>query len=233
MYGDPRPCWVDVGNRLVVRHVQSDPSLVRPGRRPCPRSPGAGRQRGEPTMPTSHALSPVMRTITCPAEITVVISAKGGATFAAKCRGCALRQRCTTARNGLRLTIHRHDDELTAARMQWRGGDGLGDYRQRRPMVERIAWLVAKGNRRVRFREVTRTSSASPCAWPPCGWSTSVPTTTEGRCSAAPNQARKPGSSKRDHFSGYAHLGDRPQPFSRRRFGQTYPELAIPNIRRE
>jgi hypothetical protein len=53
--------------------------------------------------------------------------------------------------------IHSHDDELTAARRQWREQDGLEDYRRWRPMVERsIAWLVANGNRRVRFRGVAR-----------------------------------------------------------------------------
>jgi IS5 family transposase len=98
-----------------------------------------------------------MRTVTCPAGITVVIAPKGKATFGAKCRGCALRQRCTRARNGLSLSIHRHDDELVTARAQWRAKDGLDDYRQWRPMVERsIAWLVAKGNRRVRFRGVEK-----------------------------------------------------------------------------
>jgi hypothetical protein len=68
-----------------------------------------------------------------------------------------LRHRCTTAKSGMHLTLHRHDDELVAARAQWRAGDGLDDYRQWRPMVERsIAWLVARGNRRVRFRGVEK-----------------------------------------------------------------------------
>ena len=97
------------------------------------------------------------RTVTCPAGITVAITTKSGATFGAKCRDCALRERCTTSRRGLHLTIHRHDDELTAARRQWRDGDGLEEYRRWRPMVERsISWLVVKGNRRVRFRGVER-----------------------------------------------------------------------------
>lgn len=38
-----------------------------------------------------------------------------------------------------------------------RGGDFAEDYRRWRPMVERsIAWLVASGNRRVRFRGVEK-----------------------------------------------------------------------------
>jgi len=97
------------------------------------------------------------RTVTCPAGITVSISTKGSATFGAKCQDCTLRERCTTSQCGLHLTIHRHDDELVAARRQWREGDGLEEYRRWRPMVERsISWLVVRGNRRVRFRGVER-----------------------------------------------------------------------------
>jgi IS5 family transposase len=97
------------------------------------------------------------RTMTCPAGITVHIAPKGQVTFGAKCTGCALRDRCTTSHRGLKTMIHSHDDVLTAARRQWRERDGLENYRRWRPMVERsIAWLVANGNRRVRFRGVAR-----------------------------------------------------------------------------
>lgn len=97
------------------------------------------------------------RTVTCPAGNTVPISSKGGARFGTRCRGCALRERCTTASTGLSLTIHPHDAELSAARRQWRDATGLEDYRRWRPMVERsIAWLVAQGNRRLRYRGVKR-----------------------------------------------------------------------------
>ncbi len=71
--------------------------------------------------------------------------------------GCALRDRCTTSQRGLKTIIHPHDDELVAARLQWKEGVGLEEYRRWRPMVERsIAWLVTHGNRRVRFRGVER-----------------------------------------------------------------------------
>ena len=97
------------------------------------------------------------RTITCPNGITVAIATKGGATFGAKCRGCPLRSRCTSAVGGRTVTIKAHDAELVAARRAWMNGDFADDYRQHRPMVERsIAWLVAKGNRRVRYRGVER-----------------------------------------------------------------------------
>ncbi|MCP4222052.1 MAG: IS5/IS1182 family transposase, partial [Actinomycetia bacterium] len=43
------------------------------------------------------------------------------------------------------------------ARADWQTGANLSDYRQHRPMVERsIAWLVANGHRRVRYRGVER-----------------------------------------------------------------------------
>jgi hypothetical protein len=39
----------------------------------------------------------------------------------------------------------------------WRDGDFADDYRQWRPMVERsIAWLIARGHRRVRYRGIAR-----------------------------------------------------------------------------
>lgn len=97
------------------------------------------------------------RTATCPAGHTIPIAAKGGASFGPRCHRCPLRQRCTTAKGGRTLHIGEHDAELVAARAAWTGGDFADDYRRWRPMVERsIAWLVARGHRRVRYRGVTR-----------------------------------------------------------------------------
>ena len=97
------------------------------------------------------------RTATCPAGVTVSITGSGAATFGAKCRGCALRSRCTAATRGRSLAIKPYDAELVAARHAWNAGTFADDYRQHRPMVERsIAWLVARGHRRVRYRGVTR-----------------------------------------------------------------------------
>lgn len=96
------------------------------------------------------------RTATCPAGHTVPISAKGHATFGARCRNCSLRPRCTTAKRGVRLAISEHDAELVQARRSWRDDHIVNDYRRWRPMVERsIAWLVRK-NRRVPYRGVER-----------------------------------------------------------------------------
>lgn len=97
------------------------------------------------------------RTATCPGGHTVPIAPKGGASFGPRCRECPLRQRCTTAKTGRTLHIGDHDAELVAARQAWRHGDFAADYRRWRPMVERsIAWLVAHGHRRVRYRGITR-----------------------------------------------------------------------------
>jgi len=97
------------------------------------------------------------RTATCPGGHTVTISPTGSATFGARCQACPLRSRCTSAAEGRHLTIGPHDAELVAARAAWTNGDFAADYRQHRPMVERsIAWLVAKGNRRVPYRGLER-----------------------------------------------------------------------------
>jgi IS5 family transposase len=96
------------------------------------------------------------RTATCPAGVTVKITATGVATFGVRCRGCPLRSRCTTSRTGRTLVVTAHDAELVDARRAWRDGDFADDYRRWRPMVERsLAWLVRPG-RRVAYRGLAR-----------------------------------------------------------------------------
>jgi IS5 family transposase len=96
-------------------------------------------------------------TATCPAGHTVTMTPGRAAVFGVRCRGCPLRERCTRSKDGRTLRLHPHDDELVESRRAWRDGDFAEDYRRWRPMVERsIAWLVANGNRRVRFRGVER-----------------------------------------------------------------------------
>ena len=97
------------------------------------------------------------RTVTCPNQITVAINAAGNAKFRRHCDGCPVRRRCTTAVDGREFAVGDYDEFLAQARAQWRKGDDIGAYRQYRPMVERsIAWLVANGHRRVRYRGVER-----------------------------------------------------------------------------
>jgi IS5 family transposase len=101
------------------------------------------------------------RTVTCPNNITVGINDRGHANFTTRCATCPLRTRCTTNRRGRVFSVSRHDELLAAARADWRAGTGVDDYRQWRPLVERtIAWLVADGHRRVRYRGVERNRHA-------------------------------------------------------------------------
>ena len=102
------------------------------------------------------------RTATCPAGHTVPING-GRARFGSRCDGCPLRHRCTRtqAGRGKDLKVSEHDDELVYARQGWHDPIVLDHYRQHRPMVERtIAWLVARGHRRVRYRGVKRNQIA-------------------------------------------------------------------------
>lgn len=97
------------------------------------------------------------RTASCPGGHTVSITPGNAAIFGARCTGCPLRSRCTTARDGRTLQLSEHDDELVYGRWAWRDPIVQAHYRQHRPMVERtIAWLVAGGNRRVPYRGVDR-----------------------------------------------------------------------------
>lgn len=97
------------------------------------------------------------RTATCPNGVTVTISPHGRATFGTECRGCPVRSRCTIRHDGKVLTVGEHDELLADARARWRHGTYLDDYRHHRPLVERsLAWLVANGHRRVRYRGVDR-----------------------------------------------------------------------------
>lgn len=55
------------------------------------------------------------------------------------------------------FNVSDHDAELVEARQAWRDDELREIYRRHRPMAERsISWLVAKGNRRLRYRGVER-----------------------------------------------------------------------------
>jgi Transposase DDE domain/Transposase domain (DUF772) len=95
--------------------------------------------------------------VRCPAGATAPITSSGQASFARWCQRCPLRRRCTTARRGRTIRLHRHEDELRAARRQAVTRSFQQRYRRWRPMVERsIAWLVADGCRRVPYRGIER-----------------------------------------------------------------------------
>ena len=97
------------------------------------------------------------RTVTCPQGVTVSLSSRGNAKFGWRCRDCPLRHRCTRSKHGRTMRVHLHHDLLAGARRESRTEEFQRSYRQLRPMVERsIAWLVAAGHRRVRYRGVAR-----------------------------------------------------------------------------
>lgn len=127
------------------------------------------------------------RTVTCLNGAKVAFNAGGQARFGARCRDCPLRSRCTASATGRVVTVGAHDELLAQARAQWRNDeDAVADYRQYRPMVKRsIAWIVANGHRRVRYRGVERNRIALTTraavlnlrrlvdlgvAWKPDGW---------------------------------------------------------------
>jgi IS5 family transposase len=96
-------------------------------------------------------------TVTCPQGITVPITAQDRAVFGPRCRGCPLRERCTRSRRGRTIKLHPHHDLMLAARREAETEGFKIPYRRHRPMVERsIAWLVADGHRRLRYRGVER-----------------------------------------------------------------------------
>ncbi len=96
-------------------------------------------------------------TITCPAGITVALSATGRGRFGSNCRTCPLRARCTTAKAGRVIVLHPHHRHLAAARAQAATKEFDQVYRRWRPMVERtLAWLTRGVNRKVRYRGVER-----------------------------------------------------------------------------
>ena len=101
-------------------------------------------------------------TVTCPAGRTVTLGrpqADGNrqAQFKSRCRGCPLRERCTTSKAGRVLTVHPQHALLAAARRAAAGPAWQDEYRRWRPPVERaIAWLAAHGNRRVPYRGIIK-----------------------------------------------------------------------------
>jgi hypothetical protein len=91
-------------------------------------------------------------TVTCPNRVTRPITSTRAVNFKAACRDCPLRARCTSSARGRTLRLHPHDALQRAHRARATDPAFQAVYRQHRPMVERsISWLVADGNRRLRF----------------------------------------------------------------------------------
>jgi IS5 family transposase len=98
-------------------------------------------------------------TLTCPNGVTRPLSRRRWVTFGAACRGCPLRDRCTTSQSGRSVKVHQHEALHRAHRQRAKDPDFQTTYRTHRPMVERsIAWLV-RGNRRVPYRGIEKNNT--------------------------------------------------------------------------
>jgi hypothetical protein len=67
--------------------------------------------------------------VTCPAGVTRPIPPCRSVTFGVACRGCPLRQRCTTAKGGRSLTLHEHDRLQRQHRQRAKDQQWQADYR--------------------------------------------------------------------------------------------------------
>lgn len=106
------------------------------------------------------AVDLVAGTATCPNGLTRQITERRTVTFGVGCTGCPLRAKCTTAARGRKLALHEHHQLQREHRQRAQDPAWQDDYRQHRPMVERsIAWLVAGGNRKVRYRGVEKNNA--------------------------------------------------------------------------
>ncbi|MDD7938256.1 IS1182 family transposase [Actinomycetospora lutea] len=105
---------------------------------------------------THHATTD---TVTCPNGVTRPVTGSGAVIFGVHCRGCPLRERCTTATDGRTLHLGPHHALQRAHRARAGLPEHLESYRRHRPMVERsIAWLT-RGNRRVPHRGVVKNNA--------------------------------------------------------------------------
>ena len=102
---------------------------------------------------------PAGNTLTCPGGVTRTVSPQGRATFKAACRGCPLREQCTTSAAGRTVQLSAHHQLQREHRRRAADEGFQAVYRQHRPMVERsIAWLT-KGARRVPYRGVEKNNN--------------------------------------------------------------------------
>jgi transposase len=136
--GKTRIALKEQGHRLVIKALPSHPAVL------------GGFLRDD--FVVDHAA----RTVTCPAHHLASISRSGLAKFAPHCASCPLKSSCTKAK-ARSFSVGANDHELVGARAEWRTEEIRATYRQHRPMAERsISWLVAKNNRRLRYRGIRK-----------------------------------------------------------------------------
>ena len=98
-------------------------------------------------------------TLTCPNQITRRLSKTRSVTFGAACRGCPLREQCTTAAKGRTVNLSEFEQVRRDHRERAKRPEFQQVYRAKRPLVERsIAWLT-RGNRRLRYRGVIKNNA--------------------------------------------------------------------------
>ncbi|MBA3783115.1 MAG: IS1182 family transposase [Nocardioides sp.] len=98
-------------------------------------------------------------TLTCPNGVTRSLTPRRTVVFGIACRGCPLREQCTTSATGRTVKVHPQEALMRAHRQRAKDPDFQHTYRTHRPMVERsIAWLV-RGARRVPYRGVTKNNA--------------------------------------------------------------------------
>ncbi|MFI9274157.1 IS1182 family transposase [Kitasatospora sp. NPDC052896] len=103
--------------------------------------------------------------VTCPAGHTKALgrpdpTGARTAQFKKLCHTCPLREQCTRSKTGRAFHVHAHYDRLKAARQQATDPNWQAEYRRWRPPVERaMAWLVARGNRRVPYRGILKNNT--------------------------------------------------------------------------
>jgi hypothetical protein len=109
-------------------------------------------------------------TVTCPNDITRRITPRRTVTFGAACRGCPLRERCTTSKTGRALNLHPRHTLLRQARRDWVDNAQLRHtYRQHRPMVETLHRMADRTERPLPQTAPPRNPQRRPLATPTDG----------------------------------------------------------------
>ena len=138
--GQVRAALAEAGHRATIKPIPQ---------RPNPRLGADQFTRDD------FVIDPEEGKVTCPAGNTAAIGSGGVVHFRAVCTDCSHRSRCTTSKTGRWLKIHPHHRQLDRARQRWKQPETVAFYNRWRPSVERIiAHIVARGNRKLRYRGI-------------------------------------------------------------------------------
>ncbi len=138
--GEVRAALAEAGHRATIKPI------------PERRNPRLGADQ---FTRDDFVIDPEQGQVTCPAGNTATIGSTGRVRFRAVCTDCPYRSRCTTSKTGRHLQIHPHHRQLDRARQRWKQPETVAFYNRWRPSVERIiAHIVARGNRKLRYRGI-------------------------------------------------------------------------------